>query len=86
VDLSVDTNVSEEHTVFIFRAEDAVCSSETLVSVHKSTWRTTQKTNIDIFTAVRTSDLNKPDVSFYVAYPFLDNQILWRERRHYNFT
>jgi hypothetical protein len=53
MDLLVDTNVSEEHIAFIFRA------------VPPKRWYlstspygvTTQKTNIDIFTAVRTSNL-----------------------------
>jgi hypothetical protein len=44
VDLDVDTYVSEEYTVVIFRTE-----AHTAV--------TTQKTNIDIFTAVKTSNL-----------------------------
>jgi hypothetical protein len=40
--LSVDANVSEKHTVSIFRAEDAlkmetVCLSETMASIDEST-------------------------------------------------
>jgi hypothetical protein len=35
----------------------AVCSSETFVSIYKSYGLTTRKTNIDIFTALRTSQL-----------------------------
>jgi hypothetical protein len=47
---AVDTNVSEEHTVSIFRAEmEAVCFSETLVPYLPRSPRdfTTQKTNTE---------------------------------------
>jgi hypothetical protein len=43
-------HVSGKHTVSIFRAE--VCFSPTLIYTYKSPDVTTQKTNIDIFTAV----------------------------------
>jgi hypothetical protein len=45
--VEVDTNVSGEHTAYIFRTEEvatsamkmeAVCSPETMVSAYKSTW------------------------------------------------
>jgi hypothetical protein len=56
----VDTNISEKHTVSIFQTSalkmEAVCFSETLVSSPHGV--ATQKTNIDIFTTIRTSDFN----------------------------
>jgi hypothetical protein len=49
------TEVSEVLTASIIALNmEAVYSSETVVSTDKSTHVTTQKTNIDIFTAVRT--------------------------------
>jgi hypothetical protein len=70
VNLLVDTDVSEEHSFSILGLKtniddknddsvvkmEAVYSSETLISTYKSTRRYYQKTNIDIFTAVRTSN------------------------------
>jgi hypothetical protein len=54
----MDFVVSEKHTSpFSALKMEAVCSSERVVSTYKSTWCTTQKTNIDIFTAMRTSYL-----------------------------
>jgi hypothetical protein len=61
MDLWVDTNVSEEYTASIFRAEvlktEAVCPTETLVPPVTPHSVKIQKTNIDIFTAVRISNL-----------------------------
>jgi hypothetical protein len=48
-----NANISDEHIACIFRLKmEAVCFSKTLVTTHKSTVRYTQKTNIDMFTAV----------------------------------
>jgi hypothetical protein len=49
------STVSEERTASVFSPEDAVHSSEALVSNYYPHGVKTQKTNIDIFTAVRTS-------------------------------
>jgi hypothetical protein len=41
VDLQVDTNVSEEHNVYIIMTEvriETLCSSEMLLPMYKSTW------------------------------------------------
>jgi hypothetical protein len=47
---------------------EAVCSSETMVSTYKSTWATTLNTNIDIFTALRTSDLTTRKLKFLHSF------------------
>jgi hypothetical protein len=73
MNLWVDANVSENHTVSIFRAEEIstfwrnilIFSEEDGDSVSPKRWYlprsshsvATQKTNINIFTAVRTSHL-----------------------------
>jgi hypothetical protein len=62
VDLHVETKVSDTYTVS--RVEEltmeTVCFSETLVSTNTSTRRYNPETNIDIFTAVTTSNLKNP--------------------------
>jgi hypothetical protein len=55
MNLKIDTNVLEEHTASLMMG--ALCYSETLVSIGKSNDVPTQKTNIDSFTAVRSSNL-----------------------------
>jgi hypothetical protein len=58
VDLQVDTNVSEEFTITLFSPENGDCVSPKLEYLPASPHGVaTQKTNIDIFTAVRTSNL-----------------------------
>jgi hypothetical protein len=62
VALQVDTNVSEKHTVTIFRAEDGdsiyVSSKRWYLSVGPH-GVTTQKTDINIITAVRASNFSQ---------------------------
>jgi hypothetical protein len=58
INLQVDTIVLEEHNLQSLGLKmEAVCSSETMVPIYKSTGVTTQNTTMDIFTAVRTSNL-----------------------------
>jgi hypothetical protein len=55
----VDTNVSEKHTVAIFRGEDGdgMFLRNIGISTYKSIRHCNAKTNSDIFAAVRNSNL-----------------------------
>jgi hypothetical protein len=58
VELKADTNISEKHTVIIFRAAQYV-SQKCLYLPTIPNDVTTQKTNINTFTAERTLDVIK---------------------------
>jgi hypothetical protein len=91
--VSTDVNLSEEHTVSIFRGEvamvrsiatsvltrETVCLSETLASTGESTWRRNPEENITL-TAVEISNLTQSTYCF-AAITEHYSSCLWKSIR-----